>query len=70
MANDCNSPATISASRGGSSKPERNSFGENEDQQRAMAVRDLGRAPDIFDDAEEVGRLNDDGRGLIVDFLF
>ncbi len=35
-----------------------------------MAVRDLGRAPHIFDDAEEIGRLNDDGRGLIADLPF
>ena len=35
-----------------------------------MAMRDLSRLRHIFDDAEEVGRLNDDGRGLIVNFLF
>jgi hypothetical protein len=27
-------------------------------------MRDFGRAAHIFDDAEEIGRLNDDGRGL------
>ena len=49
---------------------QRNGFGENEDQQRAVAVRDRGGLLDVFDDAEEVGRLNDDGRGLVVDFAF
>ena len=33
-------------------------------------MSDLGSLPHIFDDAKEVGRLNDHSRRLIVDFAF
>ncbi len=49
---------------------ERNSLGENKNQQRAVLVRDFGRLPDVFHDSEEIRRLDDHGRGFAVDLAF
>ena len=35
-----------------------------------MLVRDFGRAPDVFHDSKEIRRLNDHGRGFVVDLAF
>ena len=45
---------------------QRNSFRERHDQQRAMLVRQFGGCFDIFHDAEEVWRLNDDSGRILV----
>ena len=70
MANDCSSPATISASGRRLQNPQRDGFGEHHDQQRAAPVRDLGRGLHLVHDAEEVGRLHDDRGGVVVDLAF
>ena len=48
---------------------ERDGFGDGDDQQRAFLVRDVGDGGNVFDDAEEVGRLDQHARGLVGDRL-
>ncbi len=49
--------------------PERNRFGDRDDQQRAFLVRDVGDGGNVFDRAEEIRRLNQHARGLVGDSL-
>ena len=46
---------------------ERNRFGDGDDQQRAFLVHDVGDRGDVFDGAEEVGRLDEHAGGFVVD---
>ena len=49
---------------------ERNRLGNRHDQQRALRVRDRRNRRNVFNDAEEVGALDQDGRGLVRDRRF
>ena len=52
---------------GGSRMPSETASVNDEHQQRAALVRELGGGLHLLDDAEEVGRLNDDGGRLAVE---
>ena len=54
----------MSASTGGRTTAERNRLGNRHDQQRAFGVRDLRDGRNVFNDAEEVRALDQNGRGL------
>ncbi len=54
----------MSASAGGLDDAERDGFGDGDDQQRALGVGDVGDGRDVFDGAEEVGRLDEDAGGV------
>jgi len=62
--------ATMSALAGGRNRAERHSFGHGRHDQRSFCVRHVRQVRHLFDDAQKVWRLHDDGSGLAVDCCF